>query len=94
MYLLSLNVFALCEVLKTGESHSDIPQFLLKSIWSCDAVRNIAQERKYLMDYNKGSVSSTKQCNSWIAACQILWITNTQKAHFKPEHYYFKINVN
>ena len=80
-------------VFKTGESHLDISQFLLRSIWSCDAVTPIVHEQKYLMDYNKGPVSSTKQCNSWIVACQILWITITHKAHFKPEQYYYIIIV-
>ena len=39
-------------VLKIGEYHSDIPQFLLGNIHSRDSFRPIARERKYLMDYN------------------------------------------
>ena len=31
---------------------SDIPQFLLGNVSPCDALRPIARERKYMMDYN------------------------------------------
>ena len=44
--------FATRAVLKIGEYHSDITQFLLGNIQSHDAFRPIVRERKYLMDYN------------------------------------------
>jgi len=38
-------------VLKSGEYHSDIPQFYLGPIQLCDALRQTVRERRYLMDY-------------------------------------------
>ena len=38
-------------VLKIKESRSDIPQFQLGHIQSCDTIRPIMCQRKYLMDY-------------------------------------------
>ena len=43
--------FAMWAVLKIGECHSDIPQFLLGNIQSCDAFRPVVHKRNYLMDY-------------------------------------------
>ena len=47
------NIFlATRTVLKIGKHHSDIPQFQLGNIRSRGALKPIAREQKYLMDYN------------------------------------------
>ena len=52
MFIILQIFFETRAVLKTGQHHSDIPQFYIEHIQSREAFRLIASERKLLINYN------------------------------------------
>ena len=51
-WIVNPTLFASHKSVKSHHGTSDIPQFQLGNIPSCDMFRPIARRRKYLMDYN------------------------------------------